>query len=61
VLFAVSAARVEGQQPAGNGPATIDMTLAKPETVGFSAERLERLHALVQQVVDAKQLPGAVT
>jgi CubicO group peptidase (beta-lactamase class C family) len=61
VLLAVSAARVEGQQPAGNGPATIDMTLAKPETVGFSPERLERLHTLMQQVVDAKQLPGAVT
>jgi CubicO group peptidase (beta-lactamase class C family) len=52
---------VVGQQAASNGPATVDMTLAKPEAVGFSAERLERLHALMQDVVDAKQLPGAVT
>jgi CubicO group peptidase (beta-lactamase class C family) len=52
---------VVGQQAASNGPAIVDMTLAKPETLGFSAERLERLHALMQDVVDAKQLPGAVT
>src|SRR5271154_7257279 len=62
VLFVASGAtRVVGQQAAGNGPANVDMTLAKPETVGFSSERLERLHALMQEVVDAKQLPGAVT
>src|SRR5271154_3705153 len=58
VLLAVGAARVAGQQTAANGPAIIDMTLAKPETVGFSPERLERLHTLMQQVVDEKQLPG---
>jgi len=62
VLFlAGGAARVVGQQSAVSGPANVDMTLAKPETVGFSSERLERLHALMQQVVDQKQLPGAVT
>ncbi len=62
VLFITNgAAQVFGQQAAGNGPATMDMTVVKPETVGFSSERLERLHALMQQVVDAKQLPGAVT
>jgi CubicO group peptidase (beta-lactamase class C family) len=49
------------QSVAAKGPATIDMTLVKPESVGFSAERLERLHALLQQVIDSKQLPGAVT
>jgi len=62
VLFLASGtAPVVGQQPASNGPANVDMTLTKPETVGFSSERLERLHALMQQVVDQKQLPGAVT
>jgi len=61
VFLAVGAAQVFGQQPANNGPATLDMTLAKPESVGFSSERLERIHALMQQVVDQKQLPGAVT
>lgn len=40
---------------------TIDMTVAKPEVVGFSPERLERLHALMQGVVDQKQIPGIVT
>jgi CubicO group peptidase (beta-lactamase class C family) len=59
--IAGGAARVVGQQAGGSEPATIDMTVAKPESVGFSSERLERLHALMQEVVDAKQLPGAVT
>jgi CubicO group peptidase (beta-lactamase class C family) len=40
---------------------TVDMTVVKPETVGFSSERLERLHALMEQTVDQKQLSGAVT
>jgi CubicO group peptidase (beta-lactamase class C family) len=39
----------------------IDMTVVKPESVGFSSERLERLHALMQQTVDKKQLAGVVT
>jgi CubicO group peptidase (beta-lactamase class C family) len=38
-----------------------DMTIVKPETVGISTERLERLHAMIQQEVDQKQLAGAVT
>ncbi len=33
----------------------------KPEAVGFSSERLERLHALIQDEIDSKQLAGAVT
>lgn len=32
-----------------------------PESVGFSSERLERLHALIQGEVDNKQLAGAIT
>src|ERR1017187_3287419 len=39
----------------------LDMTLVKPESVGFSQERLERLHALMQQAVDQKQIAGIVT
>jgi CubicO group peptidase (beta-lactamase class C family) len=61
LFLAGSALPVVGQQAASNGPATLDMAVAKPEAVGFSSERLERLHALMQEVVDAKQLPGAVT
>jgi CubicO group peptidase (beta-lactamase class C family) len=31
------------------------------ETVGFSPQRLERLHALLQKYIDDQQLPGMVT
>jgi CubicO group peptidase (beta-lactamase class C family) len=34
---------------------------SKPEAVGFSSERLERLHALMQETVNQKQLSGIVT
>src|SRR3954471_8338244 len=37
------------------------MALVKPETVGFSSERLENLHALIQGEIDRKELAGAVT
>jgi CubicO group peptidase (beta-lactamase class C family) len=40
---------------------SIELTPVKPETVGFSSERLERLHALIQDEIDKKQLAGAVT
>lgn len=36
-------------------------SMAKPESLGFSSERLERLHAQMQQEVDQKQLAGVVT
>jgi CubicO group peptidase (beta-lactamase class C family) len=38
-----------------------DMTVVKPETVGFSSEGLERLHQFMQQAVDQKQIAGIVT
>jgi CubicO group peptidase (beta-lactamase class C family) len=38
-----------------------DLPVASPESVGFSSARLENLHALMQQVIDSKQMPGAVT
>jgi CubicO group peptidase (beta-lactamase class C family) len=37
------------------------LTPVKPESVGFSAERLERLHASIQGEVDQKHLAGAIT
>ena len=40
---------------------TLDMSVVKPESVGFSSERLERLHSLMQQAVDQKQVAGIVT
>jgi CubicO group peptidase (beta-lactamase class C family) len=38
-----------------------DLTVVKPDSVGFSSERLERLHALMQDTVDKKQIAGIVT
>ena len=46
------------QQPT---PAAIDMTPVKPESVGFSSERLERLHDSIQNEIDQKKLAGAIT
>jgi CubicO group peptidase (beta-lactamase class C family) len=46
------------QQPSNH---VLDLTVVKPETVGFSTSRLERLHALLQQEVDQKQIAGIVT
>ena len=41
--------------------AAVDMTPVRPETVGFSTERLERLHIFLQQTVEKRQLAGVVT
>jgi len=41
--------------------ASLDMTPVAPESVGFSGERLDRLHSLIQDEVDRKELAGAVT
>ena len=49
------------QQAAPARSHTLDMTVVKPETVGFSSERLERLHALMKKTIDDKELSGAVT
>ena len=69
VIAAVGGTGVWAQKPAtgkgagggGERAALIDMNLVKPEAVGFSAERLENLHKLMQETVDRKELPGAVT
>lgn len=37
------------------------MTLHSPESVGFSTERLKRLHAVMQQAVDKKEVAGVIT
>jgi len=61
--FAVTLQSSQAQQPHPSQPAkhTLDLTVVKPESVGFSSERLERLHALIQGEVDDKHLGGAVT
>jgi CubicO group peptidase (beta-lactamase class C family) len=58
LLVALASLPSSAQTPAHHPS---DMTLVKPETIGFSTERLERLHQLIQQEIDRKQLAGAVT
>jgi CubicO group peptidase (beta-lactamase class C family) len=57
-LLALVIGPASAQQPARHA---LDLTVNKPEAVGFSSERLERLHALIQDEVGKKQLSGAVT
>jgi CubicO group peptidase (beta-lactamase class C family) len=58
----LTAAQFSGAQFLGaQQTPVVDMTPVKPESVGFSPERLERLHALIQGEIDQKQLAGAVT
>jgi CubicO group peptidase (beta-lactamase class C family) len=38
-----------------------DLPVAKPESVGLSSERLDRIGAAVQQSIDEKRIAGAVT
>ncbi|UWZ82392.1 serine hydrolase domain-containing protein [Occallatibacter riparius] len=45
----------------GSGRDAVSMQTVKPETVGFSTERLENLHKIIQAEVDEKHLAGAVT
>jgi CubicO group peptidase (beta-lactamase class C family) len=40
---------------------TVDLAVVKPESVGFSSERLENLHKLMQKSVDDKKIAGIVT
>jgi CubicO group peptidase (beta-lactamase class C family) len=68
VLFAVAVvsfgtAQLWAQQTATHQPTrhALDLTVVKPESVGFSSERLELLHRLMQQTVDQKQIAGIVT
>lgn len=63
VMFAFGAYSSPAQQLHAQQPPrhTIDLTVVKPETVGFSSERLENLHALMQQAVKDQQVAGVVT
>jgi len=57
ILTAFNIPAAHSQQPAP----TVEMTSVPPESVGFSTERLERLHAAVQDEITSKHLAGAVT
>ena len=43
------------------GAAAQELPAAKPESVGLSSERLERITAKVQQTIEEKRIAGAVT
>ena len=61
-LFAATTTFFVAQQPAPASTHTnFDLTVVKPESLGFSSERLERLHTLIQDEVDHQQLAGAIT
>jgi CubicO group peptidase (beta-lactamase class C family) len=61
-LFLLMVSGLVTASPAQQAPHhSIDMTVAKPESVGFSSERLERLHAVMKQTVDNNELSGMVT
>src|ERR1700722_7617121 len=49
---------LSAQQPARHG---VDLTVTQPEAVGFSSQRLERLHTLMENSVNQKQIAGVVT
>ncbi|HWT64569.1 MAG TPA: serine hydrolase domain-containing protein [Terracidiphilus sp.] len=57
VVLAAGVVMCAAQQAA---PA-LDLTLVKPEAVGFSTGRLERLHTLMQEAVDHQEVAGVVT
>jgi CubicO group peptidase (beta-lactamase class C family) len=58
MVLVAGANPIQAQQPNNKTP---NLAENKPETLGFSSERLERLHAVMQQEVDQKQLAGIVT
>ena len=58
LLLVAGAHRIQAQQASSKTP---ERAGNKPEALGFSSERLERLHAVMQQEVDQKQLAGIVT
>jgi CubicO group peptidase (beta-lactamase class C family) len=62
IAFGLSTSLACAQQSAkAAAHPAFDMTLVKPEIVGFSPEGLERLHQFMQQAVDQKQIAGIVT
>lgn len=58
LLFVAGSQQTKAQQANKKTP---DLAANKPEAVGFSSQRLERLHAAMQREVDEKELAGIVT
>ncbi len=61
LIICLGVVQTLGQKPLVKGSRSIDLSLNKPETVGFSSARLERVHEVMQRAVDQKQIPGIVT
>jgi len=57
LLIVTSTRNIYAQQQKTESAASVN----KPENLGFSSERLERLHAAIQERVDQKHLAGVVT
>ena len=62
-LLVTNTAAALAQKPADSVPGrhAIDLSLHSPESLGFSTERLQRLHAAMQKTIDEKQIAGMVT
>ena len=60
-LGAAAPAAAAAKKKAEPAPAEDMMTVVSPESEGFSTERLENLHRLIQNEIDKKELAGAVT
>ena len=58
LLLVGAGSRAWAQMPGGKAP---NAAARNAESLGFSSDRLERLHTVMQQEVDQKQLPGIVT
>jgi CubicO group peptidase (beta-lactamase class C family) len=54
--LAISALLAQAQTPIQTG-----LPMAKAETVGMSTERLQRVHAFMQDYIDTDQIAGSVT
>ena len=62
LLFVSGALQAQAQQANSKTPERRRVVAEnKPEALGFSSERLERLHAAMQREVDQKELAGIVT
>jgi CubicO group peptidase (beta-lactamase class C family) len=61
LLAAGSPAGAQKTPKNAKAAATDGMTVVSPESEGFSSERLENLHKLIQGEIDEKELAGAIT
>lgn len=61
LLAAVPISLAQSPAPKPTTARALDMTPVRPESVGFSAERLARLHTLMSEAVKNDQIAGAVT